>query len=202
MFSRALKSLWTVSLLGDAPSSPIPTGRLAILFIRWQEVFGLGSGLTQGISPLFPLGCQLSLIRPSPFCLPPVTRSEHLQSIFLRSPLFQFLFCFLFFSFHSGYIKALLSRSLMSQRFKIFWQKQKHWQAFELRNKNLPRCALCKRDILLRMRGGARKLRWHCAVIWTAVQKQRSECWFKRGVRRVGEKHLPTLPALTQWGQD
>lgn len=40
MFSRALKSLWTVSLLGDAPSSPIPTGRLAILFIQWQEVSG------------------------------------------------------------------------------------------------------------------------------------------------------------------
>lgn len=39
MFSRALKTLWTVSLLGDAPSSPIPTGRLAILFIQWQEVF-------------------------------------------------------------------------------------------------------------------------------------------------------------------
>lgn len=41
MFSRALKSLWTVSLLGDAPSSPIPTGRLAILFIQWQEVLVL-----------------------------------------------------------------------------------------------------------------------------------------------------------------
>lgn len=41
MFSGALKSLWTVSLLGDAPSSPIPTGRLAILFIQWQEVLGL-----------------------------------------------------------------------------------------------------------------------------------------------------------------
>lgn len=35
MFSRALKSLWTVSLLGDAPSSPIPTGCLAILLIQW-----------------------------------------------------------------------------------------------------------------------------------------------------------------------
>ena len=40
MFSRALKSLWTVSLLGDAPSSPIPTGRLAILFIQRQELSG------------------------------------------------------------------------------------------------------------------------------------------------------------------
>lgn len=40
MFSRALKSLWTVGLLRDAPSSPIPTGRVAILFIQWQEVPG------------------------------------------------------------------------------------------------------------------------------------------------------------------
>lgn len=40
MFSRALKSLWTLGLLGDAPSSPIPTGRLAILFIQWHRVLG------------------------------------------------------------------------------------------------------------------------------------------------------------------
>lgn len=124
--------------------------------------------------------------------------SVHLSQI--TSVSISFLFSFVFFSLrvHKSSFKPFSHES----KVQVFWQKQKHWQAFELRNKNLPRCALCKRDILLRMRGGARKLRWHCAVIWTAVQKQRSECWFKRGVRRVGEKHLPTLPALTQWGQD
>lgn len=65
MFSGALKSLWTVSLLGDAPSSPIPTGRLAFLYIQWQEVLGfsfpLFSSLTQGISlPVQPRPSLLS----------------------------------------------------------------------------------------------------------------------------------------------
>lgn len=89
MFSRALKSLWTVSLLGDAPSSPIPTGRLAILFIQWQEVLG------------FSLLLQLDSRKPSPpVCFRPsllssLSRWHNCTALFFC----QTSICFLFFFF-------------------------------------------------------------------------------------------------------
>lgn len=90
MFSRALKSLWTVSLLGDAPSSPIPTGRLAILFIQWQEVWLSAPALTQGISPLVWLRCQPPLILLSVF------HQSHRHNTFCPSLSDHLRFCFFF----------------------------------------------------------------------------------------------------------
>lgn len=48
------------------------------------------------------------------------------------------------------------------------FEQRKRKQGSQIQNRTLPLCALCKRDILLRILDGATTPLLHCTVIWTA----------------------------------
>lgn len=173
MFSRALKSLWTVSLLGDAPSSPIPTGRLAILFIQWQEVFGLLSAAPAWLKEFllsYPARIRAFLHPSTSFCLLPVTQSEHLLFIFS-------LFVSRIFFFPLLGHRARFFKQISQVKVQDSDKNRSTNNPLEIQNKTLPPCALCKRDILSRIQGGVRKLVFAlCCNLDSRVQKQRSQC--------------------------
>lgn len=132
MFSRALKSLWTVSLLGDAPSSPIPTGCLAILFIQWQEVFGLLSAAPAWLKEFllsYPARISAFLHPPTSLCLSSVTRSEHL--LFIFSPFVSRIF-----------FPPLLEHGASQVKVQDFDKRRRTNNPLEIQNKNPPSACL------------------------------------------------------------
>ena len=177
MFSRALKSLWTVSLLGDAPSSPIPTGRLAILFIQWQEVSGFSlllqldsrnlSSLPVRFWPSFIFFYSVTVTRAA--CVFSVTPSEPSPQ-----PKINFLFC-VFWQKQPFFSQFSLSHSY---RFIYFLSEMWHFSSWSTNKafENLPLCALCKRGTpswgywMVQLREGRRKRATmplsQCTVIW------------------------------------
>lgn len=134
--------------------------RVVLLFFSYSDKRFLVSSLplrlnSRNFSSLILLRYQHSFILP-PLSVIPVTQSEHL--LFIFSPFVSRICFFPFATTWSCFFFFLFFNNSPKSKFKILTKAETQTTPWRSKTKTLPPRALCKRDILPRIQGGARKL--------------------------------------------